>query len=362
MHSIPRRTALQAGAAVCAMALLPARAQPAAGTITVAQIVDESAAQHDVSRDFVVGARAAWASLNAAGGVRGQRVQHLVLPTDGSDAALQRAWQAALAQPDCVALSGCVGDSAAAAVARLQADAPTMAQVAPWLMRAWQGGHDCVFPIFADYQAQIAHALRSLATMGITQAGVAYAGPALRTQLQASLARAAQAAGLRLQAVRADDPPAMALFTGATLELHGFIGQLRLPPGRQCYVVALADVNLQVLTDLGRLPRGVSVIATQPVPVLHSSLPVVRAYRSALARLYDEPPTPQGLAGFIAARHTAQLLAEVAGPCTRASVLALCRRHLPHSVDGFQVQYQDGRPSAALVTQAMLTADGRIVG
>jgi hypothetical protein len=26
------------------------------------------------------------------------------------------------------------------------------------------------------------------------------------------------------------------------------------------------------------------------------------------------------------------------------------------------VQYQDGRPSAALVTQAMLTADGRIIG
>ncbi|MEZ5608656.1 MAG: ABC transporter substrate-binding protein [Burkholderiaceae bacterium] len=361
MPVFSRRAALRAGAAVCTLPLLPAQAQDSAA-LTVAQIIDESPEQHDVSRDFAVGARAAWAAVNADGGVRGQRVQHLVLATQGRSAELRQAWQTALAQPGCVALSGCVGDGVAATVAALQAEAPTLAHVAPWLMRPWQDSHDGVFPIFAGYQAQIEHALRSLGQMGIRQAGVVFGSPALRQQWERSLAQAAQANGLQLHATQANQPPLMVLFAGATPELHGFIGQLRLPAGRQCYVVALADVNLQVLTQLGRLPRGVSVIATQPVPMVGSSLPVVRAYRAALARWYDEAPTPQGLAGFIAARHTAELLAGVPGPITRASMLAACRRRNASSLGGYAVRYQGRELVAGLVTQAMLTADGRIVG
>lgn len=361
MPAFSRRAALRAGAAVCTLPLLPAGAQER-DTLTVAQIVDTSPEQHDVSRDFIVGARAAWAAVNAEGGVRGQRVRHWVMATQGRGDELRQAWQAALAQPDCVALSGCVGDGVAAAVAALQADAPTLAHVAPWLMRPWQDAHDGVFPIFAGYQAQIEHALRSLGQMGITRAGVVFGSPALREQWQASLAQAARANGLQLQATQPEQPPLMVLFAGATPELHGFIGQLRLPAGRQCYVVALADVNLQVLTQLGRLPRGVSVIATQPVPMVGSGLPIVRAYRAALARWYDEAPTPQGLAGFIAARHTAELLASVQGPPTRARVLAACRLRSASSLGGYAVRYQGRELAAGLVTQTMLTADGRIVG
>ena len=39
--------------------------------------------------------------------------------------------------------------------------------------------------------------------------------------------------------------------------------------------------------------------ATQPVPLVNSSLPVVRSYRETLARLFDEPPTPLSLAGYM---------------------------------------------------------------
>ena len=361
MPDFSRRAALRAGAAACTLPLLPARAQEGAA-LAVAQIIDESPDQHDVSRDFLVGARAAWAAVNADGGVRGQRVQHWVLATQGRGAELRQAWQAALAQPGCVALSGCVGDEVAASVATLAAEAPTLAHVAPWLMRPWQDAQDGVFPIFAGYPAQIEHALRSLGQMGIKQAGMVFGRPALRQQWEGSLSQAARASGLQLHATRPEQPPLMVLFAGATPELHGFIGQLRLPAGRQCYVLALADVNLQVLAQLGHLPRGVSVIATQPVPMVGSSLPVVRAYRAALARWYDEAPTPQGLAGFIAARHTADLLASVPGPITRAGVLAASRRRSASSVGGYMVRYQGRELAAGLVTQAMLTADGRIIG
>ena len=67
-----RRRLLRSGAAViAASAALPmARAQAARGSSrnpVVAQIVDVSLQQQDVSKDFLIGSRAAWADLNSAG-------------------------------------------------------------------------------------------------------------------------------------------------------------------------------------------------------------------------------------------------------------------------------------------------------
>jgi hypothetical protein len=152
------------------------------------------------------------------------------------------------------------------------------------------------------------------------------------------------------------------LFVGGIPELHAFVGQLKLPAGRQCYVIALADVNLQVLAQMGNLPKRVSIIATQAVPLVSASLPVVRAYREALAKLYDEPPSPQGLAGFIAARYTAEVLQQMTAPLTRANVLAALQQRKALNVGGWIPPYQDKKRSAAFVTQSMLSSDGRIVG
>ncbi|GAD23475.1 amino acid/amide ABC transporter substrate-binding protein [Acidovorax sp. MR-S7] len=363
-----RRAVLQAaGAATAAWALpaRPARAQDMR-SIAVAQIVDLSARHQDVSRDFLVGSRAAWAAFNAQGGLRGKPVQHLVLETDGSAASLRAAWQTAHADPACVALSGCVGDGTAAAIASLQpADAP-LPHAAPWLHRQWQDPGDTVFGIFPNYQAQIAHAVRSLSVMGVQQAGVVFAHADLQRQLQDSVTQAGAAVGLRMQSLPAAQrhpaPPAIVLFVGGTPELHDYVRRMALPQGRQCYVIALADVNLQVLAQMGGLHRNVSVIATQPVPLVTASLPVVRTYREVMARLYDEPPSPQGLAGFIAARYTAEVLASVTGPLHRASALAAFRKRSEVQVGGFVVAYEGRRLATTHVTQSMLTTDGRIVG
>lgn len=374
LSSSSRRHWLQCAA--LAGAAPAAWAAPAATTtgraITVAQIADVSAAQQDVSRDFVTGARAAWQEFNAHGGLAGRAVQHRVLETDGSAASLQAAWQQAHAMADCVALSGCVGHPAAslAALHARSGSADPLAQVAPWLQGGGAGAGDAVFDIFPGYQAQIGHALKTLASMGVQDMGVAYGSAPLQQQSQDEIARVAQALQLRIQtlplasraAAQAAQRHVLLLFVGGTPELYSLLSQIELPPGRQCYVVALADVNLQVLAQMGRLPRNTSVIATQTVPLLTSPLPMVRAYRSALARLYDEPPSPQGLAGFIAARYTAQALERVEGPVSRASVLAALRRNTHSDMGGFTVAFQGSRRTSAYVTQTMLTADGRIVG
>lgn len=55
------------------------------GTITVAQILDMSVSQQDISKDFLIGSRAAWQDINSRGGLRGRTLAHWVLETDGSE-------------------------------------------------------------------------------------------------------------------------------------------------------------------------------------------------------------------------------------------------------------------------------------
>ena len=361
-----------------ASAFAQASAKDTERPLVVAQLADMAPGQQDVSRDFLIGSRAAWQDLNARGGVQGRPVQHLVIEVQGTGATLQAAWRSVAGNPACIALSGCVGDAAAGALAALQEQAPPaqpLAHVAPW-MHSQDGVYasDLVFGIFPDYQVQIAHALKTLASMGVQELGVVYATAAVRQQSQARVRQAAQTLQLRMQdlplpgsSAQADQQLAspaqlIVLFVGGTPELHGFMRRLKLQPGRQCYIVALADVNLQVLAQMGATKRNVSVIATQSVPLVTASLPIVRSYREAMARLYDEPPSPQGLAGFIAARYTAEVLQSVNGPLTRASALAAFRRRQDLNLGGFALAFDGRKRTHAYVTQSMLTADGRIVG
>lgn len=347
----------------------------------VAQVVDLSPDQQDVSRDFLVGSRTAWQETNAKGGIHGRPVQHLTLETDGTPAGLQSVWQTAQKQSSCIALSGCVGNAAASGLIVLQAKAPSDAPlpiVAPWLhdtaaVAGTTATSDTVFDIFAGQEAQIAHAIKNLATMGVQTVGVTYASPAVQRQSQAMVAHAAKSMSLKVQTLplpAAGTRPgagtrveqSIILFIGGTPELFSFLDQLALPQGRQCYVVALADVNLQVLAQMGPTAAKASVIVTQAVPMVNASLPVVRSYRDALARFYDEPPSPLGLAGYIAARYTAEVMAGISGPVTRASMLAALQKRAAVNVGGYAVNYQGRQRANAYVTQSMLTTAGRIIG
>ena len=104
------------------------------------------------------------------------------------------------------------------------------------------------------------------------------------------------------------------------------------------------------------------MIATQVVPMVNSSLPLVKAYRQALGRLYDEPPTPLSLAGYVAARYTQEVLQGIDAPVTRQGALqAFSRRHAVN-LGGFHIAPDARSQGAAYVTQSMIAADGRLVG
>ncbi len=373
-----RRRILQGASVLAASAVAPLRAQPgksvnAARGLVVAQVVDYSLAQQDVSKDFLIGSRAAWQDINSRGGIRGRKVQHLALGTDGSPASLLSALNTIRDNPGCVVLSGSVGDQLASqVVTQVRKDGLGLAHVAPWLQNASMEVDEQTFPIFAARQEQIAHALKTLSVMGLQELGAVYASARDYTAYHGEVERIASDMRLTLQSFRgADDlramgqkltprTPAILLFIGGTPELAEFTLGLE-KQSRQRYIVALADVNLQTLMQMGAA-RNTPVIATQPVPMVNASLPVVRAYRETLARLFDEPPTSLSLAGYIAARYTYEVLAEIDGALTRPSVLTAFQRRDNLDVGGFLVHFNPQRRSSAYVTQSMLTVDGRLIG
>ncbi|MEO6319529.1 MAG: hypothetical protein ABJA84_10625 [Polaromonas sp.] len=154
--------------------------------------------------------------------------------------------------------------------------------------------------------------------------------------------------------------PAVLLFVGGTPELAQFTQGLE-KQSRQRYLMALADVNLQTLLQMGAA-RNTPVIATQPVPMTNASVPVVRQYREMLARLFDEAPTSLSLAGFIAARYTFEVLNEMEGPLTRQTALASFQRRASLNIGGFRISFNAQRRSGSYVTQSMMTLDGRLIG
>ena len=154
--------------------------------------------------------------------------------------------------------------------------------------------------------------------------------------------------------------PAVLLFLGGTAELAELTQGLE-QQGRQRYLVAMSDVNLQTLKDMGAA-RGTSIVATQPVPIVTAALPIVRRYRETLARLFDEPPTALSLAGFIAARFTYEVLNSVEAPITRQNALAAFQKRSAYDLGGFNVSFDAQGRSGSFVTQSMLARDGRLIG
>lgn len=151
----------------------------------------------------------------------------------------------------------------------------------------------------------------------------------------------------------------MILFVGGTPELAQFTQGLE-KQARQRYIVALADVNLQTLQQMGA-GKNTPVIATQPVPMVNASLSVVRKYRDVMAKLYDEPLSSLSLAGFISARYTFEVISAMNEPLNRANVLEALMRRKDADVGGFRVAVGN-KVGSSYVTQSMLAQDGRVIG
>jgi ABC-type branched-subunit amino acid transport system substrate-binding protein len=375
---ITRRNLL-VSATACALAapsvILAQSSKPKTGanTLSVAQIVDTSPEQQDVSRDFLVGSRAAWQTINTHGGVKSRLIQHITIEVDGSEASIRSAIESIRNLPSCVALTGTAGERAAIALVRsLRRETFEIAHVAPWLQNSDQEVDSSTFPIFASRQEQILHAIKSLVNMSVTDVGVVYASQQEQNLYRSDVEQTATQLKIKLQSYSPTSnlkqiaqslpptAPAILLFVGGTPELMQFTQGIE-KQAKQRYVIALADVNPQTLLQMG-VARNTPVITTQIVPLVNAGLPIVRSYREALARLFDEPPTPLSLAGFIAARYTYEILNTIDAQITRQSVLQTFQKRAPIDLGGYRIKFNAQHRSGTFVTQSMLTPDGRLVG
>lgn len=370
-----RRAVLRSLAGLGLASTAPVWAQPSKGAraITVAQIADMSTSQIDVSKDFLVGSRAAWQEINSRGGLQGNAVKHLVMEVDGSAASLRTAIDSLKATPQCVALFGSSGDRAASQlVGVLGREMPDLAHVAPWLQNVEAVTSPSTFTIFASRQEQIAHAIKSLSVMGITQVGAVYGSAAEFAAYKNDLQQVAQALNLAIvsystngdlqdlaKSLKADSPRVL-LFVGGTPELVRFSQGVE-KQAAQRYIIAMSDVNLQSIQQMG-MSRFTPMIATQVVPMVNASLPIVRAYRAAMGKFFDEPPTPLSLAGYMAARYAHEVLQGIDAPITRANALQAFTRRNTVDLGGFRIIPDNRTRGMAYVTQSMISADGRLIG
>lgn len=351
----------------------PSRAAQATRATTVAQIVDMSTNQIDVSKDFLVGSRTAWQEINARGGLQGSAVKHLVIEVDGTAASLRSAVDSLKSTSHCVAIFGTAGARAASQLAGiLNRELPDIAHVAPWLQNIDATPSANTFPIFASRQDQIAHAIKSLSVMGISQVGAVYGSAAEHTAYRQDLEQIAKALKLAIVSYHTGgdlrdlaqslttESPRVLLFVGGTPELVRFSQGIERQAAQR-YIIAMSDVNLQSIQQMG-MSRFTPMIATQVVPMVNSSLPIVKAFRTALGRLYDEPATPLSLAGYVAARYTHEVLQGLDGPVTRASAMLAFARRSTVDLGGFRIAPDARNQGTAYVTQSMIAADGRLVG
>jgi hypothetical protein len=349
----------------------PRAADAAAPRVT--QLLDMSPEQQELSRDYATGIRLAFAELRKA-----NRPVPLLntVETDGTPAAARNAIQLIRNDASQVALLGTAGEALALASLQEAAQARLdIAHVAPWLADSQFDADARLFALFASREEQIRYVLKNLATMGVTELGMVYPSAAQAQALQAG----SEAIGARLQvkvrsltvpagqdiARYASQLPANApfflIFMGASVELAQFtrgLGQ----QGRQRYVVCLADVDTNTFLQLNP-GKSVPIIFTQVVPNPQSSkVPVARAYRDALQRLFDEAPSPVSLAGYLAGRYAATVLAGAGPSPTRAKVLAEFQRRRVVELDGWRVDFGEKGRASSFVSQTMLNTRGSFVG
>ena len=339
----------------------------------IVQIIDTSILQQDVSKDVLIGARAAWQSINQQGGLQGRPVRQVVLEVDGTEASARKAFLTAYSSGSCLAISGTTGDSTSQLVTQwLQDEGSQLAHVAPWLQNSELVVGHKTFAICADRQKQISHAATYWAALGVKELSVIYASAQEQAAHKQEIERIGKTLKIKIVHIAVQEslqnlgesltPTAYSvqLFIGGTPELIALIQGLEMQK-RSSIIMGLSDINLQAVQQLGIVKRTL-IMAAQSVPVVTSSLPIVQTYRTAMARFFDEPPTPLSLTGFIGARYTYEVLSKVNRPLSRQVAFNAFAQREPMDLGGYKIDYRGTGRGSHYVTLSMLGPQGKTIG
>jgi len=374
-----RRTFLGGSVAAFSLQLLPSLANAQDTTsrkqIIIAQTADLSGGMQNIGRDYFTGAKVAFDQANAGEGTGGRKIKFIQLD-DGGDPATASANAKRLIEDERAdVLFGLTSESCVEAVANCAAfknsDIEIFAPVTGIDHLSAKGRVVYLRPSSAEEMISIMDRFTklSLARLALIHTAspsmiavrdAAFAGIKERyfeLPRAYTLKDSASNAQALVSAIEKDQIQA-AIVMADSISAALLIKQLR-PRMPALFICVSSTVDISSLQQIvgQKLAHGLMVSRVVPDPN-NGVIPVVTNFKKTLSKYLDEPPTPSGLEGFIAAQTLMAVLRKAENPRHLAGVAQ--RRVGMLDVGGWKVNLANNR-AVDKVEMAMVTRDGKLL-
>jgi ABC-type branched-subunit amino acid transport system substrate-binding protein len=346
--------------------------------LVVGQVTPLTGAQGVTGRAIHAGAKLYFDSVNATGGVRGQRIKLVVRDDAQKPEETVRLVKDLIASQAPIALLGTVGTSNLEALAH--DGALTRSHVT--MVGAISGAAsvtlaDGMLVVKARYRDEVDRLFATFANLGIRRVGLVYQDDGLGKDVLAGAADGAQRRGVTLvgsvayprnttdmsaSATAMEALAPQAIFLGATTAAAiDFVTRYRSGHGAaMLYGMSIIDPDLLLKKVGPSLARGYAFTTVLPLPS-ETNRAVVREYLALRAASPDADLSARSLEGFIAAKalvwalqHSSQFTPEGVAETLAASG--------PLDVGDFVLNFSErGKPGSRYVDFAMIGSGGRIV-
>lgn len=365
-----------------ACAVLGAAALPARADIVIGQVAPLSGVLASTGQQMVLGGKLYFDSVNARGGVNGQKLKVLVVDDGYKVDETVRLTRQMVAQPEVVALFGFAGT---ANIGQLLTDM-VLEQAGIALVAPYTGGealrspfNPWIFHLRAGYGDETEHMVQQLTTLGTKRVGVVYQddgfGKSGLAGVEAALARrnlklAAAAPYPRntdqvegaVRTVMAAEPQAV-IMIAVNKPAGAFIRQYReAGGGAQLYNISVVDPAELVKIAGVRNAHGLGISQVVPYPYT-GNLPVIREYQEALARLAPgQAANYTSFEEFLGAKVLVEALRRAGPRPTRAQVMKALESLSALDLGGVTVHYgPDNRVGSRFVEVTVIGSSGKLL-
>ncbi|AKJ30555.1 ABC transporter substrate-binding protein [Caldimonas brevitalea] len=370
----------------CAMSsLLATIAAPvwAAADIVIGQVAPLTGVIAGTGDEYVAGAHAYFAHVNAKGGVNGRKIR-VVVKDDGykPDQTLALTKEM-IAQDNPVALFGFVGTANVLSLVKNK----VLSDAGIALLAPYTGSLDLrepmnpnIFHIRASYTDETAKMVEHLHTIGIRKFAVMYQDDAFGKSGLAGAESALAKLGLKAvatgsydrtkpeevgAAIKAIEPasPEAIIMVSVNKASSAFIKQLRAAGSRaQLYSISVVNFK-ELLKNAGEeIVRGVGIAQVMPFPYTPAT-PVVREFQGLMQQYAPgKVISYASMESFVAAKVLVEALRRAGPEPTREKVLAALEAVRDYDVGGFKIGFgPNNRIGSRFVDITVIGRDGKLL-
>lgn len=367
------------GAFAASAAAIPSLKAWAASEITVAQVAPLSGVLSTTGAQMVLGGKVYFDSVNATGGVNGQKIRHLVLDDGYKVPETVRLTRELLARPDVVALFGFAGTSN---IGQLLADGVLEQGGAP-LVAPYTGGEPLrnpfnpwIFHLRAGYADEAEHMVQQVTTLGMTRVAVMYQDDGFGKAGLEGVQKALSRRNLALSAaapyerntdkvedavhrIKACDAQAVIMIS-VNKSTAAFARQYReAGGGAQLYNISVVDpAEIVKLAGL-KNAHGLGISQVVPYPYM-PSLPAVREFHTLMKRFApNEQVNYTNFEQFLGAKVLVEGLRRAGPNPTRAKLLKALESMGEFDLGGFSVGYSAKNRVGSRYVEVTVIGSGR---